>query len=105
MISYDDFTKLDLRVGTIKEAEPVNGSEKLLQLTVDIGEQRTIVAGLAKQYKPDELIGKQVIIIANLEPRSLMGIESQGMVLAADSEAGPVVLIPDKPVDFGSQIK
>lgn len=105
MISYEDFAKLDLRVGTVKSAERVESSEKLLKLTIDIGEERIIVAGLGKNYNPEELLGKQIVVIANLEPRKLMGIESQGMVLAAESSDGPVVLIPDKLVDSGAQIK
>ncbi len=87
-ISIDDFFKLDLRVATILEAEPVPKSKKLLKLLVDIGlEKRTVVSGISLHYKPEELIGKKVVVVANLEPAKLMGIESQGMVLAANLES------------------
>jgi methionyl-tRNA synthetase len=86
MISIDEFAKLDLRVGEIKEAEKVEKSKKLIKLKVDIGvETRQIVAGIATCYSADELIGKKIILVANLKPARLMGIESQGMVLAATS--------------------
>lgn len=83
-IGIEDFTRLDLRVGKVLSAEPVPGSEKLLKLTVDIGsEQRQIVAGMAKKYLPEALINRKVIVVANLKPARLMGVESQGMILAA----------------------
>ena len=89
MITYDDFAKLELKVALIKEAERVEGSEKLIKLQLEVGtENRQIVAGVGKAYEPDQLVGKQIVIIANLEPRSLMGVESNGMLLAADSEKG-----------------
>ncbi len=93
-ISIDDFGKVDLRVGLVKTAEPVKGADKLLHLTVDIGEAepRTIVAGIAKAYKPEQLIGRKVVIVANLEPRKLRGITSQGMIVAASLPDGPAVL-------------
>jgi methionyl-tRNA synthetase len=93
-ISIDDFAKIDLRVGEVKHAEPVKGANKLLHLKVDIGEAtpRTIVAGIATAYKPEQLIGRKVVIVANLEPRKLRGIESQGMIVAASLEGGPAVL-------------
>jgi methionyl-tRNA synthetase len=93
-ISIDDFAKVDLRVGEVKSAEPVKGADKLLHLKVDIGEPepRTIVAGIALAYKPEELIGRKVVIVANLEPRKLRGITSQGMIVAASVEGGKPVL-------------
>jgi methionyl-tRNA synthetase len=93
-ISIDDFSRVDLRVGEVKHAEAVKGADKLLHLKVDIGEgqPRTIVAGIAKAYKPEQLIGRKVVIVANLEPRKLRGIESQGMIVAASLEGGPAVL-------------
>lgn len=93
-ISIDDFSKVDLRVGVVTEAAAVKGADKLLHLRVDIGEAepRSIVAGIAKAYQPDQMIGRKVIIVANLEPRKLRGIESQGMILAASLENGPPVL-------------
>ena len=84
-IEFDDFMKVDLRVGTVLEAENVPKSEKLLKLKVDIGEEnpRQILAGIAKDYEPESLIGKQIVVVANLKPRKMMGLESQGMVCAA----------------------
>lgn len=106
MISYDDFKKIDLRIGTILEAERVDGSEKLLKLQVDLGEEkRQVIAGIAKSYEPENLIGKQIVVLVNLEPRSLMGLESQGMLLAADKDGLPIILVPEKEVATGSVIK
>jgi methionyl-tRNA synthetase len=93
-ITIDDFAKVDLRVGLVKSAEPVKGADKLLHLKVDIGEAepRTIVAGIAKAYKPEQLVGRKVVIVANLAPRKLRGIESRGMIVAASLPDGPPVL-------------
>jgi len=106
MINYDDFSKIELKVAKILAAERVEGSEKLLKLLVDLGlEKRQIIAGIGKVYAPENLIGKEIIIVANLEPRSLMGLESQGMLLAASDENGPVILMPEKEVLPGTGIK
>ena len=105
LINLADFQRLDLRVGLIREAEPIPGSKKLLKLIVDIGEERTIVAGLATDYQVDELRNKQVIVLANLKPVKLMGVESQGMILAAEDEGGVYLLIPDKEGKAGSIIR
>jgi methionyl-tRNA synthetase len=93
-ISIDDFSKVDLRVGLVKSAQPVKGADKLLHLKVDIGEAeaRTIVAGIALAYQPESLVGRKVVIVANLEPRKLRGLTSQGMIVAASVEGGPPVL-------------
>jgi methionyl-tRNA synthetase len=93
-ITIDDFGKVDLRVGEVKSAEPVKGADKLLHLKIDIGEAepRTIVAGIAKAYEPEKLVGRKVVIVANLAPRKLRGIESQGMIVAASLEGDPPVL-------------
>ena len=106
MISFEDFKKLDLRVAEIVEAEKVENSEKLVKLLIDSGndEKRQIVAGIGKTYIPKELIGKQIIVVTNLEPRSLMGLESQGMLLAAFSSEEPVLIVPDKEIMPGSSI-
>lgn len=105
MITYDDFKKLDLRVAEILEAGPVQGSEKLVKLKVSLGEEeRQILAGIAKFYEPERLVGRQIIIVANLEPRKIMGEESQGMLLAAGDEE-PILLMPDKEAPVGSKIK
>ncbi len=106
MISFEDFQKIDLRVAKIIEAERVEGSEKLLKLKVDLGEAtRQIVAGIAKFYQPQDLIGKEIVVVANLEPKKLMGLESQGMLLAADKNGEPVILVPEKEVFPGAKIK
>jgi methionyl-tRNA synthetase len=94
-IAIDDFLKVDMRVGVVKEAAVVKGSDKLLHLQIDIGEPKTrsIVAGIAGAYKPEALIGRKVAIVANLQPRKLKGIESQGMILAASLEGGDPALV------------
>jgi methionyl-tRNA synthetase len=94
-ITIDDFLKVDMRVGVVKEAKAVKGSDKLLHLQVDIGEQKTrsIVAGIAGAYQPEALVGRKVAIVANLQPRKLKGIESQGMILAASLEGGDPALV------------
>jgi methionyl-tRNA synthetase len=106
MISLADFQKLDLRVARVIKAESVLGSEKLLRLEFDVGELGIcqIVSGIAKSYQPEELIGKEIIVIANLEPREIMGLESQGMLLATDPGDKIVLLVPDKEVLPGSKI-
>jgi len=104
LINLADFQRLDLRVGLIREAEPIPGSKKLLKLIVDIGEERTIVAGLATDYQVDELRNKQVIVLANLKAVKLMGVESQGMILAAEDEGKVYLLTPDKESKPGNVI-
>lgn len=106
MITIDDFKKLDLRVAKIISAERVENSDKLLKLEVDLGEEkRQILAGIAKQYSAEEMIGREIVIVANLEPRQLMGLESNGMILCADSPDGPVLLMPGKEVQPGTKIR
>lgn len=106
IIPFADFDKIELRAGTILEGAAVEGSNKLVRLLVDLGnEKRQIVAGIRKSYEPEKLIGTQVVIVANLEPRALAGLESQGMVLAAHNETGlPIVLRPNTPVPNGSKV-
>jgi len=106
MISFNDFKKLELRIGEILEAEKVPNTDKLLRLTIDTGtETRQIVAGMAESYEPASLIGKQVPVLMNLEPKSFRGIESHGMILAVDVEGQPVLLHPDKKVPLGSIVR
>ena len=106
LISYKEFQKLDLRVGTIKTIEPIKDANKLVKIIVDIGtEERQIVAGIAERYKPEELIGKQIIIIVNLEPAKIRGVESNGMLLAADADPEISVLIPLRKVPNGSKVR
>jgi methionyl-tRNA synthetase len=93
-ITIDDFKKIDLRIGRVIEAEKVPKSEKLLKLQVEIGnERRQVVAGIAQHYKPEDLIGKLIVVVANLQPAKLMGQESQGMILAASNESGTLTLV------------
>jgi methionyl-tRNA synthetase len=105
MISLKEFQRLDIRIGTVKQAEAVPGSKKLLRLTVDIGEPRTVVAGLAGVYGETDLLGKQVVILANLEPVTLMGVESRGMLLAAEDGSGVHILMPDARTAPGSKVR
>lgn len=115
MISFEEFQKIELKIARIIEAERVEGSEKLVKLKIDLGPGnpgsiskriiRQIVAGIGKQYNPEGLIGKEIAVVANLEPRTLMGIESQGMLLAADNNGEPVLLLPDKEVPVGSKVR
>jgi methionyl-tRNA synthetase len=107
-ITIDDFVKVDLRVGEIKFAELVKGADKLLHMKIDIGEPepRTIVAGIAKAYTPEQLVGRKVVIVANLAPRKLRGIESRGMIVAASlDDSSPVLagFLEDVPV--GARLK
>ena len=104
LITMDDFLKTELRVAEILTAEKIEKSEKLIKLTVSLGEEiRTVVSGIAKYYKPEELVGKHVIFVANLKPAKLMGIESQGMVLAASKDNDLVLPFVDMPA--GSRVK
>lgn len=119
-MTIDEFKKCDLRIGKIRVAERVSGSEKLLRLQVDLGDLgdivveagepgepklRQILSGIGKAYAPEDLIGKQVVVIANLEPRMMMGFESRGMLLAASGEDGkPVILTLTDEVAPGTQI-
>ena len=105
LISFEDFQKIDLRIGTIKEAEAIPGSKKLIKLKVDIGEERTVVAGLKGHYAEEDLIGTEILFVANLAPAKLMGVESHGMLLAASDEAGLHLLVPDTSTVPGSRVK
>ncbi len=114
MISIDEFRETELRVGMVREATRVEGSEKLLRLSVDLGEKneaglsavRQILAGIGKAYAPEAMLGKQIVLVVNLEPRKLMGLESNGMLLAAhDAEGNPVILTPDGNAKIGSKVQ
>lgn len=106
LITIDDFARVELRIGKVISAERVEKSEKLLKLKIDIGEERQIVAGIAKAYTPDDLIGKKVVVVTNLKPAKLMGIESYGMLLAATDEEGRLsVLTLDREVKQGARVK
>jgi methionyl-tRNA synthetase len=105
-IAFDDFSKLDIRIGTVLAAEKMEKSNKLLKLTVDIGiERRTILSGIAQHFTPEELVGKQVTVLANLAPRKMMGVESQGMVLMVEDSSGKLHLLhPNNPVGSGAGV-
>ena len=104
MVPFEDFAKIDLRVAKVITAERVAGSEKLLKLEVDVGgKTQQIVAGIGKAYAPEDLAGREIVIAANLEPRTLMGIPSHGMLLAA-SDGAPTLLMPDREVPPGSKV-
>jgi len=104
-IDYEEFAKVDLRVAKILAAEPVPKSNKLIKLKVDIGEERTIVAGIGKDYTPEELIGRKILIVANLKPVKLMGVESYGMLLATDADKGLTVLTFDREAKTGGKVR
>ena len=107
MITIDQFFGTELRVATITAAEAIPDSHKLLKLTADLGEggERQLVAGIAREYTPDSLVGRQVVVVTNLQPAKLMGVESQGMVLAAAEGGPPVLLRPDQPVPNGTRVQ
>jgi methionine--tRNA ligase beta chain len=106
MIIFDDFKKLDIRIGKILSAEKIKGTDKLMKLEVDFGaEKRQIVAGIAEFFTPDHLIGKEIPVLMNLEPRNIRGIESRGMILAIDVDGKPVLLHPEREVPPGSVIR
>ena len=106
-IQYDDFAKLDIRMGTVLAAELVPETDKLIKCTVDFGElgTRTIVSGIAQWKKPEELVGKQLPYIVNLAPRMLRGVESQGMLLAASDESGVALLSAERLLTPGTKLK
>ena len=105
MINFEDFEKVDLRIGKIISAEKVEGSDKLLKLEVDFGqEKRQVIAGIGKAYKQEELIDKTAVFVVNLEPRIMMGLESQAMILAVKDENGLSVLVPEKEIALGTKI-
>ena len=104
-ISIEEFAKIDLRVATVIDAEPIPKAKKLLKLQLDLGSARTVVAGIAESYTPQELIGKQVIVVANLKPAKLMGVVSNGMVVAAVTDSGAVLAALDKPVPPGTLLR
>ena len=106
MITFGDFMKLDIRVGTIKSAERVEGADKLMKLMMDMGmEERQLVAGIAEWYSPEELVGKQIPVLVNLEPKNFRGAESNGMILAADDDGKAVLLHPGNEIKNGSKIR
>jgi len=112
-ISFNEFQKLDIRIGTILEAEKIEGTDKLLKLKIDLGSDsavagqdiRELVAGIAETYSPEELIGKQIPILTNLEPKTFKGIESKGMILAVDIDNKATLLLPEQKIPNGSKVR
>ncbi len=105
-ISIDDFMKADLRVAKVIEASEIEGADRLLKLRVDLGsEERQLVAGIKSAYSPEELVGTSIIVVANLAPAKLRGVESQGMLLAAQTDAGPVLATFGRDVAPGARVK
>jgi len=105
-ITISDVAKVELKIGRVVSAERVKKSDKLIRLQVNTGEERQIVAGIGKAYGPEDLIGKKIVVVTNLQPAKLMGVESHGMLLAAtDADGVPVILMPEKDVEEGSKIK
>ncbi len=106
MITFEDFKKLEIKIGKIVSAEKVEGTDKLLRLEVDFGqEKKQVVAGIAQCYEAEQLINKEVPVLVNLEPRKIMGVESQGMLLVAAENDRLVLLHPDREVSPGSLIR
>jgi methionyl-tRNA synthetase len=108
-VDIDLFARIKLRTATIEKVEAVPKSKKLYQIQLDVGElgKRQIVSGIAQHYTPEQLVGKQIVIIANLKPSKIMGVESQGMLLAASTDGDGIlaVLTPDKPITSGSRVR
>ena len=108
MIAIENFQQIELRVATILAAERIEGADRILKLQIDLGtEQRQLVAGIARFYPPEELVGKQIVVVANLQPAVIRGVESQGMLLAASNADGSelAIVTPQKPIPNGSRVK
>lgn len=106
MITFEDFKKLDIKIGKIISAEKIEGADKLLKLEIDFGvEKRQIIAGIAEVYSPEQVIGKEIPVLINLEPRKIRGIESQGMILAVDVNNKPILLHPEREIPPGSIVR
>ena len=105
-ITVDDFAKVELRVGKVLTCEKIEKSKKLLKLTVDLGyEKRTVVSGIAEFYSPEDMLGKKIVLVANLKPAKLCGVESQGMILCSDDGKNVIVVSPDENAQVGSRIR
>jgi len=108
IISFDEVMKVKLRTAKIIEAEKIKKSKKLLKLQIDLGnEKRQIVAGIAEHYKPEDIVGKIIVVVANLQPAKLMGVESQGMLLAANTSDGKLKLVTldDSDIELGAEVR
>ncbi len=106
MINFDDFSKVELKVGIIKSAERIEGSDKLLSLKVNLAEEelRSLVAGIGKSYEPDDLVDKQIVVVSNLEPKEIFGHTSYGMLLAVGGVDDLSLISPEKQVPAGSRL-
>jgi methionyl-tRNA synthetase len=106
-VTYDEFSRMDIRIGLITEAEKVPKTKKLMKLTIDTGmDIRTVVSGISEFFEPEDVIGKQVCLLANLEPRDIKGIQSQGMILLAEDAGGKLVFVtPEESMDGGAEVK
>jgi methionine--tRNA ligase beta chain len=105
MISIDEFRKVELKIATIKSAEPHPNADKLMVLQIDLGaEERQICAGIRNHYTTEELVGRQIVVVANLETAKLRGLESQGMLLACSDEGRVIILTPEKSVQAGAKV-
>ncbi len=106
MVTFEDFAKLQIRIGTVVSCSKVEGADKLLRLQVDLGDEtRQTIAGMAEFFAVDQLVGKQIPILTNLEPRKFKGLESQGMIIAADVGGRPILLHPEGNIPAGSIVK
>ena len=106
MITLEDFAKVELKIGKVIEAKRVEGSNKLIVMRVDTGEERQVVAGIGKAYTPEELTGKKIVVVTNLQPAKLMGVESEGMLLAASDDAGMLSIITtEREIKEGARVK
>ena len=106
VIDFDTFAQIELRVATVQTAERVEGTDRLLRLEVDLGdEERQLVAGIGEQYQPETLVGRQIVVVANLQTARIRGVESRGMLLAASDDSGRIsLLVPDQPLTSGSRV-
>lgn len=106
-IPFSDFSRLDLRIGIIQEAKAMEGTDNLLLMKVEVGESepRQLVAGLAKTHDPKRLVGEQIVVLVNLEEREIRGVTSYGMLLAADNNGRPILLIPEERVNSGVKVR
>jgi methionyl-tRNA synthetase len=106
MAAYEDFKKIELKIAVIKEAADHPNADRLFVLTVDLGDRtKQIIAGIKNHYRKEDLIGRQVVVVDNLDPAMLRGVESQGMLLAASDENGMAIVAPDKAMKLGSVVK
>ncbi|HLA01080.1 MAG TPA: methionine--tRNA ligase subunit beta [Thermodesulfovibrionales bacterium] len=106
MITIEDFAKVELKIGKVLEAKRVEGSNKLIVMKVDTGEERQIVAGIGRAYLPEALVGKSIVVVTNLQPAKLMGVESQGMLVAASDADGRLsILTIDREITEGARVK